>query len=125
MDGTTCREHTLLQRNSSGTLQDLYRNLKRLSLLMLLSLLVLIFLEQCILTFQNMVFIPQFNSNLVNFLEIPKIWAHLDHVVNCTRYLANQSLTETLVCSYSANHKQLKMVFDVLLCHKTLNISIL
>ena len=43
----------------------------------------------------NKVFKPKLSLNLANFLEISKFCTYLDHMINCTRYTADYTLTET------------------------------
>ena len=49
-----------------------------------------------------------FSSNLPKFIEIIDIETLLDHVIKCTQYFPNQSLTETLTRSNSTNREQFK-----------------
>ena len=44
-----------------------------------------------------------FSSNLPKFIEIINFETLLDHVIKCTQYFPNQSLTETLTRSNSTN----------------------
>ena len=46
---------------------------------------------------QNMSFVPQFNLNLVNFLEISNFLALWGHVVNFTQYKAKTVLNIQLI----------------------------